>query len=511
LPESVLQYVQRTGERVLLDDAAASASRFSGDPYFVRARPRSVLCLPIRRQAEVVALLYLENELAPGAFTRERLLALELLAGQAAISLENALLLERERAERAEAQAEQQRAVLLGEATALISSTPDYEGVFEALARLCARSFADWAVIDLLEGGQVSRLAGAHRDPLQEPLLRELAQRYPARLGSPSPVTRVLATGEPVHLAALTDEQLAPLTVDARHLELIRRLAARSLVSVPLVARGARLGALTLVSSQPHRFAQADVALAQELGRRAALAIENARLLRLREEFVSVASHELRTPVTALRLAVDLLLRGAAAPGGRDRLLRRIRQKTERLEQLTTELLEVSQAGYGRMALHLAEVELGALVLRVLDRLELDLASAHCLVELSCPEPVRGRWDAGRLEQVVTGLLTNALKFGAGQPIEIRVSQAGGQARLSVRDRGLGIEPGRQAQVFDRFERAVPSTRYGGLGLGLYLARTIVQAHGGTIGLESQPGQGATFTVELPCDGPALEAPAAQH
>ena len=181
LPDSLLRYVQRTQERVLLDDAAADAGRFSGDAYLARARPRSVLCLPIRRQAEVVALLYLENDLVPGAFTPERLLALELLAAQAAISLENALLLEREHAGRVEAEAAERRAVLLAEATAVMTSTLDYEGVFSALTRAVralVRRLGDHRSPS--RGTRRVRLAGAHRDPEKEPLLRELAERYPA-------------------------------------------------------------------------------------------------------------------------------------------------------------------------------------------------------------------------------------------------------------------------------------------------------------------------------------------
>ncbi|HVH43223.1 MAG TPA: AAA family ATPase, partial [Labilithrix sp.] len=279
VPKSILDYVQRTEERVLLDDASADAGRFSSDPYFELARPRSVLCLPIRRQAEVVALLYLENDLVPGAFTPEHLIALELIAAQAAISLENALLLEREHTGRVEAEAAEHRAVLLGEATAIMSSTFDYEGVFAALTRLCARSFADWAVIDLDEAGTIVRLAGAHRDPEKEPLLRELAARYPPRPGTASPVREVLETGTPIQRGWFSDDDIRASTVDARHAELLRRLGTRSAIFVPLVARSSRLGALTLGSATPDSFGPADVKVAMELGRRLALAIDNCRLL----------------------------------------------------------------------------------------------------------------------------------------------------------------------------------------------------------------------------------------
>ena len=292
VPRSLLSYVRRTQEPVLFD-AAVDAGRFASDPYFADTQPRSVLCLPLRLRAEAVALLYLENDLVPGAFTPERLVALELLAAQAAISLENARLLERERAGRIEAEAAEQRELLLGEATALVSQTLDHRGVFDALARLCARSFADWAMIDLEEKGAMVRIAGAHRDPDKEPLLRELAERYPPRPGSTTLVWQVLRTGEALELPVLVEDQLRAGCVDEHHAELVRRLGTRSVVVVPLYVRDAVIGALSVASATPNRFGRADVELAVELGRRIALAIDNARLLdetrralHLREEFL---------------------------------------------------------------------------------------------------------------------------------------------------------------------------------------------------------------------------------
>ncbi len=134
----------------------------------------------------------------------------------------------------------------------------------------------------------------------------------------------------------------------------------------------------------------------------------------------------------------------------------------------------------------------------MVDELKPELAAAGCPTRMEAAEAVIGLWDASRLEQVMTNLLTNALKFGAGAPIDIWVRSAGEDGELSVRDYGVGIERDRQAFVFDRFERAVSTANYGGLGLGLYIARRIVQAHGGEISVESEPGQGATFTVRLP-------------
>ena len=386
----------------MLDDAAIDAGRFASDPYLAGARPRSVLCLPIRREGRVVALLYLENELAPGVFTPDRLVALELIAAQVAISLENALLLEREHEGRVEAEATSRRAHILGEATALMSSTFEYKDVFHALTRLCARELSDWAFIDLVEDGRIARLAAAHRDPAKEPLLRELTQRYPPRFGVPSLSKDVIERGTPTHIPDFAPDRVRHCCVDDRHFGIIQALGARSALSVPLVAREARFGALTLGSATPNRFAEADVELVVEIGRRAALAIDNARLLRetqravqLRNQFLSTASHELRTPITSLKLTIESLIQGAGTqpPCSPDKYasrLQRVMHSTSRLQLLVNELLDVARIEQGLTTLSPAEMDLGALVRDVVENLEFDLARACCPVSVACARPVVG-------------------------------------------------------------------------------------------------------------------------
>jgi signal transduction histidine kinase len=150
------------------------------------------------------------------------------------------------------------------------------------------------------------------------------------------------------------------------------------------------------------------------------------------------------------------------------------------------------------LGLDRSEVDLAEVVREVIERFELELRRANCEVRLEAPTPVRGFWDASRLDQVVSNLLSNALKFGPGQPIEVAVTAHCDRAQLSVTDHGIGIDPARIGTIFDRFVRGVPASHYGGLGLGLYISRQIVWLHGGTISVRSQPGAGATFTVDLP-------------
>ncbi|MDI1477312.1 GAF domain-containing sensor histidine kinase [Polyangium sp. y55x31] len=228
--------------------------------------------------------------------------------------------------------------------------------------------------------------------------------------------------------------------------------------------------------------------------------------VRLRDEFLSIASHELRTPIASLQLMVQALTRGVVSPTPEAtlRAFGLAERQIARLTRLVEELLEVSRIQAGRLSFQFESLDLVAVVREVVQRFEIEFARVRCPLSFRFHQPVMGFWDRSKLEQVVTNLLSNALKFGAGKPIEITVEEAPpGIGRLVVTDHGIGIPPDRIARIFERFERAVPAQAYGGLGLGLYIVRSIVDALGGTVRAESVLGSGSTFTVELPCAGPS--------
>jgi signal transduction histidine kinase len=247
------------------------------------------------------------------------------------------------------------------------------------------------------------------------------------------------------------------------------------------------------------------LALASELGRRTALAIENARALeqarealRARDEFLSIAAHEIRGPITSIHLAVQTLIERGEVDGSSARLLEAIERADRRLTRFVDELLDVGRIQSDRFHFQSEEVNLSELVREVTARLGEEANQAGSPLSVAIEGEVIGQWDRFRLDQVVTNLLSNAIKFGQGKPIEVRVSAAGPLARLVVRDRGLGIAADKLERVFRPFERAVQGRQYGGLGLGLYIVRTIVEGLGGEIRVESELGSGSTFSVLLP-------------
>jgi two-component system, LuxR family, sensor kinase FixL len=229
--------------------------------------------------------------------------------------------------------------------------------------------------------------------------------------------------------------------------------------------------------------------------------------VRERDEFLSVASHELRTPVTALQLQLQLLQRAAARsaqelPALLGTKVEALERQTRRIALLVNELLDVSRMRLGKLQLHPEELDLADVARETIEHLggEMSRSGSSLALDLA---PTPGRWDRMRVEQVITNLLVNAAKFGEGRPVALRIHPAGELARIEVTDEGIGIAPEHQARVFERFQRAVPAQNFGGLGLGLYIVRQIVEAHGGTIAVTSTPGSGSTFTVELPREPPA--------
>ncbi len=227
--------------------------------------------------------------------------------------------------------------------------------------------------------------------------------------------------------------------------------------------------------------------------------------IRVRDEFLSIASHELRTPLTSLKLQLQslepIVASLAASVSEAERVPRKLQvisRQVERLSELIESLLDVSRISSGRLELRKEPLDLVELVLEVVSRLESLRASSGCALNVEGQQPLMGQFDRLRMDSVVTNLLGNALKFGARKPVHITVEARDGSALLTVQDQGIGISEDNLSRIFQRFERAVPEKNYGGFGIGLWIVRQVVEAHGGHIEVRSQLGQGTTFVVTLP-------------
>jgi PAS domain S-box-containing protein len=395
----------------------------------------------------------------------------------------------------------------LAEATTLLAGSLEYEDTLRAIAQLAVPAVASACLVDLAEPGEPLRqIAAASLQgdqvvvaPGGLPVAYEVAQHG---------VLRTIQTGEPEVYPSLTrSDPMAPLGID--HPELFRHLGARSYLCVPIKFHEQAIGAMTLLSTGA-RFDGTSLALIAELGRRISVAIENARLYRqaevavaARDEFLSIASHELRTPLSTLVLqhaAIqdELTDLPVEDPAHRfDRKLGRAVRQTERLSQLITGLLDVSWMSAGNLKLQLERFDLAGEIRDLADQLGGLADRAGCTLEVHASTEAVGEWDRIRIDQVITNLLANAFKYGAGAPVAIDVEVEPPRVRISIQDHGIGIPRADIDRIFGRFERAVSLRAFEGLGLGLFIARRIVEAHGGSICVDSEPGRGSTFTVSL--------------
>ncbi|AKF80268.1 PAS/PAC sensor signal transduction histidine kinase [Myxococcus fulvus] len=227
--------------------------------------------------------------------------------------------------------------------------------------------------------------------------------------------------------------------------------------------------------------------------------------LRARDEFLSVASHELKTPLTPLQLKLTAMKRIAEthpqallADGRLSRELASASSQVRKLADLIDDLLDVSRINVGRLTVEPERMDLSALLRDIASRYAPQAHVAGCRLDVDAPEPLEGTWDRRRLEQAVTNLVTNAIKYGAGKPIFLSARAADTEAVITVRDEGIGIAPTQQRRIFERFVRAVSERNYGGMGLGLFITHQIVEAHAGTIDVESELGRGSVFTLRIP-------------
>jgi PAS domain S-box-containing protein len=406
-----------------------------------------------------------------------------------------------------------ERQQILAETSTILTSSLEYRTTLARLAGVVVPVLADWCTIELAgDGGELEQVAVAHADPAKVETARELRRRYPPDREAPSGVWRVMTTGAPVFIPRVTDEMLAQTVSEQDHLRILREMGLRSAMLLPLKVRDRVVGVLSLFQSQSGRaYTSEDLAFAGELARRAAAAIETAwlydqaqRAIGVRDQFLSIASHELRTPLTSLMLQLTsfsrLVTAGTFASLPQQKAAERVarmEQQAERLSHLVDELLDVSRISAGRFSIDRQPTDVVEIVREVLDRFADEAAVTQSALRLTAPPSLRGSWDRNRLDQVVTNLVANAIKYASGQPIDIEVTLRDRSAVIVVRDRGPGIHETDQRRIFEQFERAAPAA-LAGLGLGLWIAARIVEAHGGHIRVESQPGMGASFIVEIP-------------
>jgi PAS domain S-box-containing protein len=417
-----------------------------------------------------------------------------------------------------------------------LTRTLDYRETLQRVAELAVPTLADWCVVDVLDGNaELQRLAVAHVDPAKVELARAVSERYPPDPNARQGAHAVVRTGRPQFLPNIDEAQVAAAARDADHLTLLRALQLRSAITVPMIARGRTLGVITLVAAESgRRYTPGDLMVAEDVAVRAALAVDNARLYReaqdqaathielnealrdamqrlerelvTRDEFLAAASHDLKNPIAGIKGTAQLLLRSLDRSGDTDLSL--VREAIERVVAVATraalqvdDLLDSARIEMGRpLDLELQATDLVGLARDLVAEHQQQTEQHEIRLETHLDELVTAL-DERRLRRAIGNLIVNAIKYspnGGLIRVEVTRDESSGRAVLCVHDQGIGIPHDDQPRIFDHFERAsnvvgvIPGT-----GIGLASARHIVESHGGTIDVSSEPGRGSSFTIRL--------------
>lgn len=400
----------------------------------------------------------------------------------------------------------------LADASVVLSANVDYETTFRQVAELSVPFFADWCLVDVVgQDGTLQRVAVVHQDPVKREYALRIKDRFQLREEAPYSAINALRTGKSFLVTNITDEMLAAFTQNDEHLQLIRELQLKSYIAAPVVARGKPLGVISfLTANSPRRYGPADLALAEDLAHRTAIALDNAHLYqelreadRLKDEFLAMLAHELRNPLAPIRNSLFIMRSAQADPEMIEQVLAIAERQVQHMARLLDDLLDVSRISRGLIELRNETVDVSRVIQLAIEAVQpLISEHRHELTVSIPPPPVELTADPTRLEQIFTNLLNNACKYTEpGGHIWLNMDVLDQEIVIRIRDTGIGIDANMLPRIFDLFvqaDRQLDRSR-GGVGIGLTLVRRLVELHGGTIEATSPGlGQGSEFVVRLP-------------
>lgn len=409
---------------------------------------------------------------------------------------------------------EEEMQTFLSQAGELLVSTLDYKTTLDTISKLAVPYLADWCTFDMFdEDGLLQNIVTYHRDPKQQEITEKLHVSFLNMTNGQGGSERVTYTGEVMIYNQITDEVRDKVAMTNEQKQLAKELGNKAVLSVPIQYHGKILGAITFGTTEPGRIYDAHkLEVAKELARRVGMAVENSRLYKLsqeaievRNDFLSIASHELNTPITSLKLQLQMvqksILNNKNQPLPLERFTKAVDasvKQVDRLINLVQILLDVSRIQSGKFTFSFEALNASLVVQEVIERHKEIIANSECRINLDIPSKLDVVWDKTRIEQVITNLLTNAIKYAPGL-IDLTVKEDHDLVSISVRDHGKGIPGNKLKSIFERFERVTSNESVSGLGLGLYIVKQIVEGHNGRVEVSSNE-EGTQFSIHLPRD-----------
>ncbi len=402
---------------------------------------------------------------------------------------------------------EEERGQFLAEAGHALTSSLDYQETLRRVAELAVPRVADWAAVDVLTDGEVSRVAIAHPDPAKLALAEEAARRWPMKADDPGGSAQVQRTGVPLLLPEIPDSLLVETSRDEEHLRILRELGLESAMIVPMEAHGQIVGSITFIAAESGRsFGEDDLEFAEDLAARAALAVDNARLYKesqeasqARDDLIAIVSHDLRSPLNAVLSGASLLMDIPLPEEKRQEQYGAIKRAAQRMERLTRDLLDITRIEAGHLKIEPVPADLRSVIEEALDAATFAAGKAGISVSAEIQDQLPpGLVDRARILQVLDNLVSNAIRHTPeGGRITVAAEASDDTVQVRVADTGSGIPDELRDHIFDRYYQA-ESSDHGGAGLGLPIAKGIIDAHRGKIWLETAVGKGTTFFFTLP-------------
>jgi len=507
----------RTGFSLKIGEGFAGKVAAEGRPLFLRhasddplvkspaIRAKGVRALygvPLKRDDRVIGVAHI-GSLSAFEFSDEDKLLFRTMVSRATSGIVKAqILADLQRAETAQR--------FLADASRELAESLDYQATLDKIARLAVPAIADWCVVDLRDGGSLRRVSVAHADPAKEDLARQLEERYPTDPEAGVGVPQVIRSGLTEWSAELSDDALRAAARDDAHLAVLRELGLKAYIIAPIQTRLGAIGAIALITAESNRrYSATDVRVAEELGRRVGMAIDNALLysearqaVAVRDGVLAVVSHDLRNQLGVVKMGAHLLSRKLESDAGKDELRKPIdavQRTADSMQRLVSDLVDMAALQAGKLAIEPQPIVVAEVVEQAYQSHELIAAATGLTLTVhSLPKTVRVTGDRERLLQVLANLLGNAIKFtDAGGSIVLRASATDEDVSIAIEDTGRGIPPDDLERIFDAYQ-SLQRSGPRGTGLGLYISKGIVLRHAGRLTVESTVGRGSTFTITLP-------------